>query len=189
MTSLRLVVSKKLPHAVQSYKTRARAGSQHWERSWSQTAATGSRAGSLELEPKIWERTRFFGSQNSRLPTLAAEWQATYNCLELILTLSSSSSLNPFLIVSDSLASPRLRIGHTFLTHNHLSTQLRSLFCPHCDTELPLSVEHIFQCPKLSPLCDSLRIPHDCITALSGTSPPLSNISLFLHLTGFLSAI
>jgi len=83
MTSLRLV-SKKLTHAVQSYKARAGAGSQAGSQAAPKEAEAearsgaeakepqlGAEPGTWSWEPKIWEQSYFFGSQKSRLPTLA----------------------------------------------------------------------------------------------------------------------
>jgi len=69
MISLCLVVSKKLPHAVQSYKEeREPSSSQRAE------AGSGARAKEPQLgielgvwswEPEIWEQSHFFGSLKS----------------------------------------------------------------------------------------------------------------------------
>jgi len=53
-----------------------------------------------------------------------------------------------------------LPIGHTRLTHAHLLSNLHPLSCDYCDTDddTPLSVNHMFSCPSLAKLRQSLRI-------------------------------
>jgi len=41
----------------------------------------------------------------------------------------------------------RLRIGHTRLTHSHLFTNLFPLSCPHCPSDQPITIQHMFSCP------------------------------------------
>ena len=76
MTSLRLAVSKKLPHAVQSYKARAEGGSK--ELASKRGAEVANRAGAKEPQlganlgaQNLGAEPPFFGPQKNRLPTLA----------------------------------------------------------------------------------------------------------------------
>ena len=51
----------------------------------------------------------------------------------------------------------RLRIGHTNVTHSYLMAKEDPPMCPHCRSESPLSVHHIFvDCEALTPTRDRL---------------------------------
>jgi len=132
------------------------------------------------------------------------ELQAIYNCLELILTLSSSPSI---LFRSFQILLP-LSTRFPILFPCTLSLHV-SIFCSQCSPHslstssssepqviMPallhrasavhrvyLWLSQIVASPRLSPH------PHDYGTALSDTSPSLSNISPFLHQSEFLSRI
>jgi len=65
MTSLRLVVSEKLPHAVKSYKARAGGGSQAGSQAATKEPRTeaGSGAGDKELQLGAEPRTQNLGAK------------------------------------------------------------------------------------------------------------------------------
>ena len=90
---------------------------------------------------------------------------------------------------SQEITITRLRVGHTRLTHTHIVSHLMPLSCPHCVSDLHLTVDHIFECPKLTSLRDSYKIPHNRCTALADHSPSLPYLFPYLHSIGFLSRI
>jgi len=115
-------------------------------------------------------------------------------------SLPLPSTNNTFIIVSDSFSSlnvisqpspshPRLRIRHAHLTHTHLISHLMPLSYPHCNNDLPLTVDHLFECPHFTFIRDSHQVPHNRITALTDHPASLSNVFSYLCHTNFLTRI
>lgn len=84
----------------------------------------------------------------------------------------------------------RLRIGHSRITHSHLfNTDSPSpASCPHC-TQQHLTVDHIFDCPLLSSLRSSLKVPSSVTHALKNNSNVVSLSLQYLRLALFYSSI
>jgi len=70
----------------------------------------------------------------------------------------------------------RLRIGHTRIIHTHLISHLFSLLCPSCNSEDPLSVEHMFTCLLLTPLRNTYKVPHNHLQTLANDFLSISHI-------------
>ena len=49
----------------------------------------------------------------------------------------------------------RLRLGHTSITHQHLFNKEPPPICQFCSTQ-QLTVHHLFSCPSLQQLCNSI---------------------------------
>ena len=120
-----------------------------------------------------WKDSFLRGNKLARLKDIPVPWASSNQPsrkLEIVLT--------------------RLRIGHTRLTHTHLITHLWPLTCPFCnDDELPLTIDHIFECPLLHTTRQSYLIPHNRSTALSDSSPSLTNVFPFLQHINLLNRI
>ena len=82
-----------------------------------------------------------------------------------------------------------LQIRHTRLTHTHLITHLLSLSCPHCNNDLLLTIDHLFNCSLLASIRDLYNVTHDPITALTAHFTSLANVLSHLRHTNFLSQI
>ena len=116
-----------------------------------------------------WKSQRLLGNKLAQLKDTPVPWKSSNlpdKSQEIILT--------------------RLRIGHTRFTHAHLISHLMPLTCLHCNTDLPLTVDHLFECPHLVHIRNSCGIPHNRIAALTDDSPILPNIFSFLRHTNFL---
>ena len=83
----------------------------------------------------------------------------------------------------------RPRLVPTRITYTYLISHLMPLSCPHCDSDHPLTVDHIFECTNLTSLRNSYKIPHNRHTALADNSsslpylfPHLRSIGFFYHI-------
>ena len=73
----------------------------------------------------------------------------------------------------------RLRLGHTKLTHGHLMERSHPSICNFCRTE-HVTVQHLLMdCPNLSALRTTHRLPEQ-MALLLGESPPLKELMTFL---------
>ena len=73
----------------------------------------------------------------------------------------------------------RLRLGHTKLTHGHLMERSHPSTCNFCRTE-HVTVQHLLMdCPNLSALRTTHRLPEQ-MALLLGESPPLKELMTFL---------
>jgi len=58
-----------------------------------------------------------------------------------------------------------------------------------CKNDLPLTVDHLFDCALLTSIRGSYHVPHNLMTALTDHSTSLSNVFSYLRHTNFLSRI
>ena len=120
----------------------------------------------------LWKTERTKGNKLAQLKDTPVPW--------------NSSNLQTR---SQEITLTRLRLGHTRITHTYLISHLMPLSCPHCDNDLPLTVDHIFECPNLTSLRDSYKIPHNRHTALADHSSSLPYLFPYLDSIGFLYRI
>jgi len=83
----------------------------------------------------------------------------------------------------------RPRIDHIRLTHVDICTHLYRLPCEHCTQEAPLSVNHIFTCPALTPNRTYCQIPFSYTETLSKNLSSFPDTLPYLQSANFLSRI
>ena len=82
----------------------------------------------------------------------------------------------------------RLRIGHTYLTHNYLLEQTNEPKCAHCNSTL--SVEHILtQCSRYSDQRRKYHLSGKSAAVILGDDVDVDALIGYLHHIGILNDI